>query len=137
MVIFAGQSGVGKSSLINALLPESAQSVNIISTNSKLGQHTTTTSRLLPFNPTDLTKGGVVDTPGIREYGIWHLSPEDIIAGFVELEPLAGYCKFRDCKHTHNSKGCALWQAVQEGTVLQRRVESLVTLQAEADTLHY
>ncbi|WP_201582712.1 ribosome small subunit-dependent GTPase A [Psychrobacter jeotgali] len=137
LVIFAGQSGVGKSSLVNALLPESVQSVNVISENSQLGQHTTTTSRLLPFNPDDLTAGGIVDTPGIREYGIWHLTPEDIISGFIELAPLAGYCKFRDCKHTHNSKGCALWQAVEEGEVLQRRVENLVTLQAEADTKPY
>lgn len=137
LVIFAGQSGVGKSTLVNALLPDSDQSVNVISTNSKLGQHTTTTSRLLPFNPEDLTQGGIVDTPGIREYGIWHLTPDDIIAGFVELSPLAGDCQFRDCKHTHNSKGCALWEAVAEGKVLQRRVESLVTLQAEADTPTY
>ncbi len=137
LVIFAGQSGVGKSSLINALLPESAQSVNIISENSQLGQHTTTTSRLLPFNPDDLSAGGIVDTPGIREYGIWHLTPEDIISGFVELAPLAGYCQFRDCRHTHNSKGCALWQAVADGEVLQRRVENLVTLREEADTKPY
>lgn len=137
LVIFAGQSGVGKSTLVNALLPDSDQSVNVISTNSKLGQHTTTTSRFLPFNPEDLTQGGIVDTPGIREYGIWHLTPEDIIAGFVELYPLAADCQFRDCKHTHNSKGCALWEAVAEGKVLQRRVESLVTLQAEADTPTY
>lgn len=137
LVIFAGQSGVGKSTLVNALLPDSDQSVNVISTNSKLGQHTTTTSRLLPFNPEDLSQGGIVDTPGIREYGIWHLTPDDIIAGFVELYPLAGDCQFRDCKHTHNSKGCALWEAVAEGKVLQRRVESLVTLQAEADTPTY
>lgn len=137
LVIFAGQSGVGKSSLINALLPESAQSVNIISENSQLGQHTTTTSRLLPFNPDDLTEGGIVDTPGIREYGIWHLSPEDIISGFIELAPLAGQCQFRDCHHTHNSKGCALWQAVADGKVLQRRVENLITLKNEADTKPY
>jgi ribosome biogenesis GTPase len=137
LVIFAGQSGVGKSSLINALLPESAQSVNVISENSQLGQHTTTTSRLLPFNPDDLTAGGIVDTPGIREYGIWHLTPEDIISGFIELAPLAGYCQFRDCRHTHNSKGCALWQAVADGEVLQRRVENLVTLREEADTKPY
>ncbi len=137
LVIFAGQSGVGKSTLVNALLPNSDQSVNVISTNSKLGQHTTTTSRLLPFNPEDLTQGGIVDTPDIREYGIWHLTPDDIIAGFVELYPLAGDCQFRDCKHTHNSKGCALWEAVAEGKVMQRRVESLVTLQAEADTPTY
>lgn len=137
LVIFAGQSGVGKSSLINALLPKSAQSVNIISENSQLGQHTTTTSRLLPFDPDDLTHGGIVDTPGIREYGIWHLSPDDIISGFVELALLSGNCQFRDCRHTHNSKGCALWQAVADGEVLQRRVENLVTLTNEADTKPY
>ncbi len=137
LVIFAGQSGVGKSSLINALLPDSAQSVNIISDNSKLGQHTTTTSRLLPFNPDDLTHGGIVDTPGIREYGIWHLTPDDIISGFIELAPLARDCQFRDCRHTYNSKGCALWAAVADGQVLQRRVENLVTLTDEADTKPY
>ena len=137
LVIFAGQSGVGKSSLINALLPESGQVVNVISENSKLGHHTTTTSRLLPFNPDDLTQGGIVDTPGIREYGIWHLTPDDIISGFIELAPLAGDCQFRDCRHTHNSKGCALWQAVADGEVLQRRVENLVTLTEEADTKPY
>lgn len=137
LVIFAGQSGVGKSTLINALLPDSEQSVNIISENSKLGQHTTTTSRLLPFVTDDLDQGGIVDTPGIREYGIWHLTPDDVISGFIELAPLSGYCQFRDCKHTHNSKGCALWQAVADGEVLQRRVENLVVLQAEADTKDY
>ncbi len=139
LVVFAGQSGVGKSSIINTLLPNSEQSVNIISANSQLGQHTTTTSRLLPFVADDvsLKHGGIVDTPGIREYGIWHLSPEDIISGFVELAPLADNCKFRDCKHTHNTKGCALRQAVKDGEVLERRVDSLVQLQAEADTQDY
>lgn len=136
-VVFAGQSGVGKSSLINALLPESEQSVNVISANSGLGQHTTTTSRFLPFEPSNLNKGGIVDTPGIREYGIWHLQPEDIINGFVELEPLAGYCKFRDCKHTSKTKGCALQEAVAKGEVLARRVDNLITLQEEADTPSY
>ncbi|CAM4055314.1 ribosome small subunit-dependent GTPase A [Psychrobacter arenosus] len=137
LVIFAGQSGVGKSTLINALLPESEQSVNVISENSKLGQHTTTTSRLLPFVTEDLSQGGIVDTPGIREYGIWHLTPDDIISGFIELAPLSAECKFRDCKHTQNAKGCALWEAVENGEVLQRRVENLVVLQAEADTKDY
>lgn len=133
-VIFAGQSGVGKSSLANQLLPNAEQTVNAISTLSQLGQHTTTTSRLLPFVPTDLNQGAVIDTPGIREYGLWHLSKADILAGFVELAPLAHQCRFRDCQHTPTSLGCALWQAVEHGKVLARRVESLVTLQAEAQT---
>ncbi len=132
-VIFAGQSGVGKSSLINQLLPNAQQSVNTISTISQLGQHTTTTSRLLPFKPSDLAQGAIIDTPGIREYGLWHLTAEDILAGFIELSPLQGQCKFRDCNHQVNSKGCAMWQAVQDGDILARRVESLVTLQTETD----
>ncbi|PIE47026.1 MAG: ribosome small subunit-dependent GTPase A [Gammaproteobacteria bacterium] len=139
LVVFAGQSGVGKSSLINALLPKSSQDVNVISTNSQLGQHTTTTSRLLPFKDNDylLKYGGIVDTPGIREYGLWHLSPNDIIKGFIELAPLANLCKFRDCQHTPNTKGCAIQQAVINGDVLKRRVDNLITLQQEANTKHY
>lgn len=131
-VIFAGQSGVGKSSLVNQLLPDAEQSVNVISTISQLGQHTTTTSRLLPFNPTDLSQGAIIDTPGIREYGLWHLSKEQILAGFIELAPLAEFCRFRDCKHTANTPDCAMWQAVADSKVLARRVENLVTLQAES-----
>lgn len=136
-VIFAGQSGVGKSSLVNQLLPEVQQPVNEISTISQLGQHTTTTSKLLPFDPTDLSQGAIIDTPGIREYGLWHLSKDEILAGFVELAPLAGLCRFRDCKHTQITPDCALWQAVEQGDVLARRVENLVTLQAESQAADF
>lgn len=132
MSIFAGQSGVGKSSLINYLLPYAKQSTNIISKGSKLGQHTTTTSRLLPFDSTDLNQGGIIDTPGIREYGIWHLSSEHILGGFFELSKLAGECRFRDCTHNENSLGCALWSSAKAGKVLPRRIISLNELQAEA-----
>lgn len=131
-VIFAGQSGVGKSSLINQLLPNVGQLVNEISTISQLGQHTTTTSRFLPFEPSDLTKGAVIDTPGIREYGLWHIASDEILQGFSELVPLASQCRFRDCKHTQNTPNCALWHAVETGEVLARRVENLVLLQAES-----
>lgn len=128
LVIFAGQSGVGKSSLINELLPHAKQSTNIISTNSQLGQHTTTTSRLLPYDSTDLDKGGIIDSPGIREYGIWHLQSDDILKGFDELHDLYGQCQFRDCNHSENAKGCAFWQAVADGDVLARRVINFNTL---------
>lgn len=136
-VIFAGQSGVGKSSLTNHLLPNANQLVNEISTISQLGQHTTTTSRLLAFNPTDLTQGAIIDTPGIREYGLWHLSPNDILSGFIELAPLAHQCHFRDCKHTQQTPNCALWQAVNEQQILARRVENLVLLQQETQQSHF
>lgn len=132
LTIFCGQSGVGKSSLINQLLPNANQPTNHISINSKLGQHTTTTSRLLAYNPKDLSQGGVIDTPGIREYGIWHLSDADILAGFDELNTLSGQCKFRDCSHQKTAKGCAFWAAAKEGLVLPRRIESLIELINEA-----
>lgn len=130
-VIFAGQSGVGKSSLINHLMPHVNQLVNEISVISQLGQHTTTTSRFLSFNSTNLSQGAIIDTPGIREYGLWHLSRKDILLGFSELSTLAGQCRFRDCQHTENTPNCALWQAVTAGKVLARRMKSLIELQAE------
>ncbi len=136
-VIFAGQSGVGKSSLVNQLLPNVTQSVNEISTISQLGQHTTTTSKLLPFNPNDLSQGAIIDTPGIREYGLWHLTKDQILAGFIELAPLSGLCRFRDCKHTQNTPECAMWQAVARGEVLPRRIENMVSLQTESQTDDY
>lgn len=132
--IFAGQSGVGKSSLINALIPTANQDTNHISQSCHLGQHTTTTSRLLPFDSQDLDKGGIIDTPGIREYGIWHLSADEILAAFDELYALNGDCRFRDCTHRKDSKGCAFWQAADEGRVLARRIESLLELQQEAQS---
>lgn len=141
LVIFAGQSGVGKSSLINHLLPHAMQATNIISQNSQLGQHTTTTSRLFAYDPANLDKGGIIDSPGIREYGIWHLQSNDILKGFDELNDLHGQCQFRDCNHSQSAKGCAFWQAVADGKVLSRRVESFNTLVAEAShhpkTKHY
>lgn len=130
--IFAGQSGVGKSSLINQLIPTANQDTNHISHSSKLGQHTTTTSRLLPYNSENLDQGGIIDTPGIREYGIWHLSADEILAAFPELYALNGDCQFRDCTHNPNIKGCAFWQAATDGRVLARRVQSLLQLQQEA-----
>ncbi|MDO4450095.1 MAG: ribosome small subunit-dependent GTPase A [Moraxella sp.] len=132
LVIFAGQSGVGKSSLINQIMPHANQSTNVISTASQLGQHTTTTSRLLAYDPCDLSLGGIIDTPGIREYGIWHLSENDILGGFDELNELSGTCQFRDCNHAQNAKGCAFWQAVADGQVLSRRVISFNELVLEA-----
>lgn len=133
-VIFAGQSGVGKSTLINHLIPNADQATQQISTLSQLGQHTTTTSRLIPFNPTDLTAGAIIDTPGIREYGLWHLTADQILDGFIELAPKAKNCQFRDCKHTSNTPNCALWQANQTGEIKSDRINSLILLQAEAKT---
>lgn len=131
--LFAGQSGVGKSSLINLLIPHANQSTNTISTLSKLGQHTTTTSRLLRGEDGHFC---IIDTPGIREYGVWHLHEDEIFGGFFELLPYQGSCRFRDCSHTSDAKGCALWQAVAENKVKAERVLSFVALKKEAKEGH-
>lgn len=119
-VVLVGQSGVGKSSLINALIPEALQKTNVISENSALGQHTTTSTRLLPFGE----QGALIDSPGIREFGLWHLSAADIYAGFPEFQPFYGQCQFRNCTHRHEKK-CALKQACADGLILQRRLDSM------------
>ncbi|MFS1562272.1 MAG: small ribosomal subunit biogenesis GTPase RsgA [Candidatus Arsenophonus phytopathogenicus] len=119
--IFVGQSGVGKSSLINNLLPDNEEKIliNQVSDNSGLGQHTTTTARLYHF-----AKGGdLIDSPGIREFGLWHLTREQITKGFVEFRQYLGYCKFRDCKHL-DDPGCALQQAVIAGKIAKSRFEN-------------
>jgi ribosome biogenesis GTPase len=129
-VVFVGQSGVGKSSLVNVLLPQAMQRVNIISDNSQLGQHTTTTTRLFP-----LTNGGaLIDSPGIREFGVWHLSEQQIQDGFIELRNLYGHCRFRNCQHI-SEPDCALKKAAENGEILPRRLESLHRLLSESKSL--
>jgi len=122
-----GQSGVGKSSLINALIPDANLKVNIISENSALGQHTTTTTTLLPLP----NGGALIDSPGIREFGVWHLTVDAIRNGFIEMYPYYGMCRFRNCLHK-NEPGCALIAAAAEGKVLPRRLASLNRLEDEA-----
>ncbi|MCP4597427.1 small ribosomal subunit biogenesis GTPase RsgA [Neptuniibacter sp.] len=117
--VFVGQSGVGKSSLINALLPGVDLKVGELSTQTKKGRHTTTTARLFHFPD----GGDLIDSPGIREFGLWHIDPEDVIQGFKELSPLAGMCRFRDCHH-EKEPGCALKSAVEDGTISQQRWNS-------------
>ncbi len=101
--IFVGQSGVGKSTLVNALMPELGLVTKEVSQNSGLGQHTTTVARLYHFED----GGDLIDSPGIREFGLWHLTPGQVFNGFKEFEQFQGLCKFRDCKHI-SDPGCAL-----------------------------
>ncbi|MBM7038271.1 small ribosomal subunit biogenesis GTPase RsgA [Vibrio ulleungensis] len=117
--IFVGQSGVGKSSLVNALLPEANIEEGAVSTNSGLGQHTTTAARLYHFP----SGGDLIDSPGVREFGLWHLDAEQITKAFVEFEPFLGGCKFRDCKHL-DDPGCLITDAVSEGKISTQRFES-------------
>ncbi|PWW14075.1 MULTISPECIES: small ribosomal subunit biogenesis GTPase RsgA [Pseudidiomarina] len=115
--IVVGQSGVGKSSLVNALLPEIDAEVGAVSDNSGLGQHTTTVATRYP-----LPNGGVlIDSPGIREFALWHLEPERVAWCFKDFRPYLGRCKFRDCKHLDDPE-CALQQAVETGDLYALRM---------------
>jgi len=121
--VFVGQSGVGKSSLINALLPGVNIKVGELSAAHATGMHTTTTAKL--FHIPD--GGDLVDSPGIREFGLWHMDREEVLDGFVEFRPFIGGCKFRDCKH-QSEPGCLLLAALERGDVSKRRLASFESI---------
>lgn len=118
--VLLGQSGMGKSTLVNALVPGVAARTQEISTFLDSGRHTTTSTRLyrLPGG------GAVVDSPGLQGFGLAHLAPEQIEHAFPELRPLAGRCRFGDCRH-RTEPGCAVRAAVAAGEVHPRRLELL------------
>ena len=108
---FVGQSGVGKSSLLNCLDPNLDLKTNQMMTRHDRGRHTTTAAQLYP-----LAGGYLVDTPGIKELQPWGIPQDELVQHYKEMAPLAGGCHFRDCSHRHEP-GCAVIQAVEEGRV--------------------
>ncbi len=121
--VFVGQSGVGKSSLINELLPGVDIKVGALSENTLKGTHTTTTARLYHFPD----GGDLIDSPGIREFGLWHIDRQALLEGFREFRPFLGHCRFRDCHH-EQEPGCALRKALKDGLIQPRRMESYRTI---------
>jgi ribosome biogenesis GTPase len=121
-----GPSGVGKSSLLNALYPGLDLRVGAISESVNKGRHTTVGATLHP-----VPGGGfVVDTPGLREVGVWGIDPAQLDRCFPEFLPLIGDCRFADCSHLHEP-GCAVREAVAQGRVSRERWESYAKLHAE------
>lgn len=126
--IFVGQSGVGKSSLVNRIIPDVDAQTGEVSATSGLGQHTTTSSRLY-----HLPQGGnLIDSPGIREFGLWHLDANQITRGYREFQYFLGTCKFRDCRHL-NDPQCALREAVEQGKIHPVRFDNYHRLVLSAE----
>jgi len=123
--VVAGQSGVGKSSLLNAIEPGLALPVQEVSEENEKGKHTTTTATLIP-----LAAGGfLVDTPGIRQFQLWDVIPEEVAGYYRDLRPYINRCRYPDCTHTHE-EDCAVKDAVADGRLDARRYESYCHLYA-------
>lgn len=125
--IFVGQSGVGKSSLINRLIPSIAAKVGPLSKDSQYGSHTTSNTRLYELE--GLNGGHLLDSPGVREMAVWHYSPEQIEAGYAEITQYAKECKFRDCLHVGQSEQvCGVQRALKRGDIHPMRYRSYYDL---------
>ncbi|MGE3953610.1 MAG: ribosome small subunit-dependent GTPase A [Parachlamydiales bacterium] len=127
---FSGQSGVGKSSLINAVCGTHLAVGDVVRTTQK-GSHTTTRAQLLPLGEETYC----IDTPGIKSFGVWELTAEELQSHFPEIAQMSSGCRFPNCSHTHEPS-CAVLEALEAGTLSQLRYRSYTTLLAELDTPH-
>lgn len=128
--VLAGSSGVGKSSLLNALQPGLGLRVKGVSDATGKGMHTTRHTELIPFE----AGGYVADTPGIRTLALFDIEPQELDGYFREIAPLVGSCQFSDCTHNREPK-CAVRAAVGDGRVSPERYESYLRLREELQQL--
>lgn len=115
--VLVGQSGMGKSTLVNALVPDAAAATREVSEALDSGKHTTTHARLYRLDATTR----IIDSPGLQAFGLSHVPPAELDHAFVEFRPLIGQCRFANCRHL-NEPGCAIDEAVGEGTVSAQRL---------------
>jgi ribosome biogenesis GTPase len=124
--ILVGQSGMGKSTMINALLPEEAVRTREVSMSLDSGKHTTTAAHLYHLD----AQSQLIDSPGLQEFGLHHLSTDELEHAFIEFRPHLGLCRFSNCKHTQEPD-CAIKQAVLKGKIGQERLAIYQLLRAE------
>ena len=128
--LLVGQSGMGKSSLLNLLVPDAQAAIREISEALQTGKHTTTDARLYDLPSRD---GAVIDTPGFQEFGLAHLTPGTVERGFRDLRPFLGQCRFVNCTHLHEP-GCAVIAARDRGDIAPRRYDLFAKLTRESST---
>lgn len=124
--VLVGQSGVGKSTIVNRLLPEAAARVAELSAALGSGRHTTTHAQLYHLD----ADSHIIDSPGMQEFGLHHLTADELAHSFVEFRPLLGTCRFRNCRHL-KEPGCAITAACDAGSINNRRVASYRKLAVE------
>ena len=117
--VLVGQSGMGKSTIINRLLPDAAARVGELSEALGSGRHTTTHARLYHLD----ADSAIIDSPGLQEFGLQHVSPPDLAHCYVEFRPQLGRCKFNDCRHMAEP-GCAIIALMESGVIAASRVAS-------------
>jgi ribosome biogenesis GTPase len=129
--VLVGQSGMGKSTLINGLLPEAKAATREISTVLDSGKHTTTHARLYHLD----ASSHLIDCPGVQMFGLHHLSLGEIESGFIEFAPYLGQCRFNNCSHTHEPN-CALLKAVEAGKIDGRRMKLFQDISRPVGVVH-
>lgn len=131
ITLLSGNSGVGKSSLINRLVPNVNLRTAEISDAHQMGQHTTTFSEMIPFDG-----GWVIDTPGIKGFGTFDIAPEELSGYFREIFRFSKDCRFSNCTHTHEP-GCAVLQALENHYIAQSRYQSYLSMLNDKDESKY
>jgi ribosome biogenesis GTPase len=126
--ILVGQSGMGKSTMINALLPEEAVRTREVSMSLDSGKHTTTAAHLYHLD----AHSQLIDSPGLQEFGLHHLSTDELEHAFIEFRPHLGSCRFSNCKHTQEPD-CAIKQAMLDGIISKERLAIYQLLRAEIE----
>lgn len=116
--VLLGESGMGKSTIVNTIVPDADAATREISSFLDSGRHTTTHARLYRLGP----ETSLIDCPGLQEFGLAHLDERAIQYGFAEFRPYLGHCRFRDCRHA-NEPDCAIHAAVDNGKIYSRRLE--------------
>ena len=140
ITLLSGNSGVGKSTLINSIVPHANQRVADISEAHQTGMHTTTFSEMIPLSshlsPLTSNSGWLIDTPGIKGFGTFDMEREELTSYFKEIFEFSKQCRFSDCTHTHEP-GCAVLKAVEDHYIAQSRYQSYLSMLDDKDENKY